>query len=153
MRGQFVFRQGHGKFRDGLTAMFDVERILNGVADWNVDPPGALAVDGYGHLDLAAGRVVVDAELDCAAFSHNAVARRPLQHDAPVPLIPLAGQNGVDRSVIAAVGEVFRYIVNLSVGQQNGAGEPIGRDIGKRCEQAGKQARFAVRARCRWVRW
>ena len=74
-------------------------------------------------------------------MADDAVARRFQDLDAAVELVGRAGEQRVHGRVEAERRGGGRHVVHFAVGQQDDAGEPVGRGIGERLVEIGEQMR------------
>ena len=133
--GDLALPRRHGELGVVASAMLDVDRHVDG-------PPGrdihrflrpVIARDR--HRRRRAVRLhplVLDPEGERLRLPDDAEARRPLDDQPPVGLAALAGDQGVQGPLVAAVLEGFRDVVDLAVGHHQRAGIALGRDVGER---------------------
>ena len=85
--------------------------------------------------------MVLDAELNGLRLTDDAEARRGDELDAPVALVRETGDQGVHRGIEAERLHLRRHVVNAAIGEHDGAGNAIRRNVGKRRAQRSEQAR------------
>ena len=76
--------------------------------------------------------MVLDAVGDSLRLADDAEARRRHQHDSAIAFVGTAGDQGVDRSGEAQGRCVHWHVVHASVGDEDGAGHALVRDVGER---------------------
>jgi len=126
------------EFEHGRPAMVEAEGHLGVAPDRQLQRLGGAGVLGRGHGGDGAGlalRQVVDPQGHGDVLADQAEARRLGDDDAAVDLVLAAGQQGVDWAEGGAGRRVGRHIVHLAVGNQDGAGQPPPRHIGRRRAQ------------------
>ncbi len=131
----------------------DLDDVGAGMGDLDVDPgrlaggddgPGHhLAVAAHGDGDAGAGgrALVLDAVADRLALADDAEARGGGERHAAVALALLAGDDGVHRRAEAERGDGRGDVVDPPVGEEDGAGHPLGRHVGEAGGERGEQAR------------
>ena len=85
------------------------------------------------------GALILDAEADGLRLPDNAEARRLREYDAPVDFVLMARDQRVQRRRKTQRGGIGRHVVNAAVGDQDGAGDAVGRHVGERRRQCRKQ--------------
>ncbi len=115
---------------------------LDRLADRHVEPAHHVAAHRQGHRRGAARRIL-DPELGRDLAADHAEARRLLQHDQPVALTLLAGDQSVQRRGAQLGRQVGRHVVHLAVGQQDHAGQAFRRHFDQRRAHGLDQARAA----------
>ena len=161
---QLAFRRSHRHFRQGRPGVVQLDRVGLVLADRNQGGFRLDSVDLELHLGrrpargaVLAGVLVLDPVGDDHFLADDAVAGRVLDDQAPVGLVPLAGQQHMQRPAQARVsgggGRFIRcalgrlapqflgQVVDLAVGDDDGPGEAMRRDFrrrrGQRIHQAG----------------
>ena len=140
--GQRQFaRRGFDLDLDDIGAgMFDLKGNRVRRADRRHDGGTGFAVE----VQLDAGdtaaapscRVIDDPDLDIAALADQREARRMFDGQLAVPFAARAGQHDMDRSAEDRRRAVGRRVVDLPVGNQDGARHALFRDIGQRPAEA-----------------
>ena len=134
-----------GDLHDVLAAVADGDGDVEGLARRHGEALGRAAADGDGHAHRLAGAVCfLDAEAHRLFLAHHAEARGLLDHHLAVLLAPRAGDDGVQRAAGVGLRRVLRRIVHLPVGDHDGAGEALGRNVGQRAVQRLEGARAVV---------
>ncbi len=102
--------------------------------------PAVLTVDAERDLGVAAGRTaeIIDAEGDLGFAADDVVARRAHDGELAVAFARRAGQKDVERRA-EMEGPGIGRVVDLAVGDHDGAGDAVGRCIGERRVQRGEQ--------------
>ncbi len=149
-QGQFLFGRGDLKLDDRRAAMVKVEGHLEVLPDRDLKGQRIAAILARCHGDQtasAAHRQIVDP--DCRGdLAADQPESRHLDHRQPtIGFAPVPGQQCVNRAGALQRACVERSVVDLSVGQQDRAGNAAPRHIGEgriqRVEQAGL-AKLAV---------
>jgi hypothetical protein len=87
---------------------------------------------------------VDDAEIQALRLVEDGETRRPVQHDAAVALILLAGDEGMHRRGEPERGGIGGHVGDHAVGDEDGAGHLLGGyiidQLGQRREQGGTVA-------------
>ena len=89
------------------------------------------AIDAESYVDRRSGGEIgiEHAVLKRLRLAQNGEARRAVERDAAVVLAFLAGDQRVDRRVEAERGGVFRHVGDDAVGDENAAGDLLGRHV------------------------
>ncbi len=93
---------------------------------------------------LARAVCLIDAERDRLFPADHAEARRLRDHHLAVALGPRAGYEAVQRPTDAGARRILRDVMNLAVGDHDGAGEALRRNVGERPVQRLEGARAVI---------
>ena len=85
--------------------------------------------------------LVLDPERDGLVLADDAEPRRRDQHHPPVALVRGAGDEGMNRRRKAERPGIRRHVVDAAVGNEDGAGDAVGRHVGERRIERAEQAR------------
>ena len=99
----------------------------------------ALAGDGELHGAGVAGLGLGDLDLDRLGAANEPEARRLQDLQPAVELAGLAREQRMHRCVEAERRGARRHVMDIAVGQQHHAREPVGRHVGKRLAEVGEQ--------------
>ena len=143
---QFGVAGRHGKLQRRNAGAVQLKGDFARLADFDGGAAHALAGHAhgqFGHLARRAG--IVHQHGNAQPVADDTVGGRLFDHQPPVALIALAGQQHVHR---AGIGHRVRHlgrVVDLAVGDQDGAGDPIGGHVGQGLGE-GREQKAAVGA-------
>src|SRR5687767_8055825 len=113
---------------DVLATMIDQDRQRHALPRLNLDIVLLAIVRANGDANRPwriAG--LLDPKANDLLLADDAEARRLLDDDAPVDLLAAAGDEAMQRGVDAKPGHVARHVMDLSVSDEDGAGEALRR--------------------------
>ena len=94
------------------------------------------------HSDLRRadlGAVILDAEADCLRLADDAEARCGREHHAAIDFIGMTGDQRMHRRGKTQCAYIGRHVVHAAIGNHDGAGNAVGRHVGKCRGERGKQ--------------
>ena len=129
----------------------DLDDVLAGMLDVDIDIDGLAAHHGAlvdhvavaAHHDpgaLAADALVVEPVGDGLRLSDDAEARRGDNRDAAVAFVLAPGDQGMHRGLESERGGIGGNVVHPAVGDQEGAGDAIDRNVRQRRRQRAEQS-------------
>ena len=127
---------------DVLPGMRDRHAHLDVGADVHEALFQHFAVAPHGNFGGAGlGAMVLDAESDGLRLPDDAEARRLREHHAAIDLVLVAGDQRMQRRGETERGDVGRHVMHAAVGDQDRAGDAVGRHVGERRRQGREQPR------------
>ena len=134
LKRNLVFEGGDRHFSVIATPMLNIDGDLDGLAGPRSERGGTAVIIGYSHLDgccRCARSLIVDAEREVLLLADDAETRRPLDHQTAVGSVAGAGYQGVQWAVVAECAQAFGRVMNLAVGDHDGAGIALRRNVGQ----------------------